>query len=199
MSKISILILMLTIVSCSSVKKTGDAKTDAVLEHMSQAPRVMGKDWEERFTKDGFIEGNYVAIGSSTTNDLNGKEGGIRVNTEAIATGALLKSAPTDFKKVIKRVLNSLDNNEGSTTEDQISVTEVKALTGLNSSFGDFQCVKKAIPNKELKYDFAKECRVIVRVPAKNLIDAYDFTLDSKYGISKKNQVETLLQNELMK
>lgn len=175
-----------SIVSCSSVKKTGDEKTDALLEHMAQEPRIIGENWKEKFTKDGFINGEYVAIGTVTSYEMNGFYNSQKVNAESIATGNLLRTAPTDFKKVVHRVINSLEKNEGSTKEDQISVTEVRALTGLYSKFDDFQCVKKAVPNKKLKYDFIRECRLLMRVPSTKLLEAYDFTLQSKYGISKE-------------
>lgn len=189
------LISFVLFASCSSVSKTGHKETDALMEHMTQSPRVIGKDWEERFTQDGFINGEYVAIGVATSKDLNANYIPLKSNAESMAVGNLLKSAPSDFKKIIHRTLNTLEGNEGSTSEDQIMITEVKALTGLKSDFKDFQCVKKAIPNTNMKYDFVKECRVLVRIKSAKLLEAYDFTLNTKYGFDQKSKVEKILSS----
>ena len=90
-----------------------------------------------------------------------------------------------------------MDGDEGSTQESQIQITEVKSLTGIKSNFDDIQCVTSAIPKQDLKYKYVKECRVIVRVPAINLAKAYDYTLEKKYGISKKNKIDEILMDEL--
>ncbi|MCM2350176.1 MAG: hypothetical protein NDI69_09145 [Bacteriovoracaceae bacterium] len=186
------------LVSCASSNKTGDPGTDAVIAHMSQGPKVMGKDWDEKFLKDGFINGDYIAIGSATSRDIDYFQKPLRVNAESEATARLLRSAPTDFKKIIQRSLNTLNGDEGSTQESQIMITEVKALTGMKSNFDDVQCVTRAEPRQDLKYNYVKECRVIVRVPALNLAKAYDYTLDKKYGIKQQNQLEDILQKELL-
>ena len=185
------------LVSCSSVNKTGHEPTDAVLEHMSKEERIIGNHWEDRFTRDGFVNGEYVAIGTATSKDVNANYIPLKSHAESMAVANLLKSAPSDFKRVIQRVLNTLDGNEGSTTEDQVMITEVKALTGLKSNFKDFQCIKKAKPNKSLEWDFEKECRVLVRIPASKLLEAYNFTLAQKYDIQKENKLKGLLRTEL--
>jgi hypothetical protein len=188
--------LLVITVSCSSVK-TGDNDADALIAHMSKDKKVIGKDWDEKFTKDGFINGEYIAIGSSTNRDIDAMHRPLRVKADADATARLLRSAPTDFKRVVQSVLNSLDGDEGSVQESQIMITEVKSLTGMKSNFDDHQCVTIAIPNQNLKYNFVKECRVIVRVPASNLMRAYDYTLEKKYSIQKKNDIEALLLKEM--
>ena len=71
---------MVGLVSCASSNKTGDPGTDAVISHMSQEPRIMGKGWEEKFLKDGLINGEYIAIGSATTQDLDHLQKPLRVN-----------------------------------------------------------------------------------------------------------------------
>lgn len=189
---------LIGLVACSSTNKTGDQGTDAIIEHMSKGPKVMGKDWEEKFLKDGFISGHYVAIGNATNRDIDSFHQPLRVHAESAATARLLKSAPTDFKKIVQRVINTLDGDEGSTQEAQISITEVKALTGMTSNFDDHQCVTTAHPTSTLKWTYIKECRTVVRVPASNLMKAYDYTLEKKYSILRKNDIEKLLQKELL-
>lgn len=157
----------------------------------------MGKGWESKLLKDGLINGEYIAIGSATTQDLDYLQKPLRVNAESEATARILRSAPSDFKKIIQRAINTLDGDEGSTQESQIMITEVKSLTGIKSNFDDTQCVTSAIPKQDLTYKYVKECRVIVRVPAINLAKAYDYTLDKKYGIQKINQINEILLDEL--
>ena len=112
MNLITALLLVLVLASCSSINKTGDEKTDALLEHMAQEPRIIGQNWDERFTQDGFINGEYVAIGTSSSNSLDSNNVHLKVNAESMAIGNLLKSAPSDFKKIVERHINTLDENE---------------------------------------------------------------------------------------
>lgn len=196
MKSLFILFLLLGVVSCSSTK-TGDSASDALIAHMEKGSRVIGKDWDVKFLKDGLVNGEYVAIGNSTNRDIDSLHQPLRVNAEAQATARLLKSAPTDFKKIVQRVINSVDGDEGATTESQISITQVKALTGMKSNFDDHQCVTSAHPTSSLGWTFIKECRVIVRIQASELMKAYDFTLQSKYGMKKKSDVMDMLTQEL--
>lgn len=196
MRNVLLLVCVFGIVSCAS-NKTGDPGTDAVIAHMSQGPKVMGKDWHEKFLKDGLVGGEYVAIGSATTQDLDHLQSPLRVNAEAQATARLLSSAPTDFKRIVQRAIDTLSGGDGATQESQIMITEVKSLTGMKSHFDDIQCVTTAVPSQNLKYRYIKECRVIVRVPAVNLAKAYDYTLDKKYGITNKSELNDILLQEL--
>lgn len=197
MKNVVMIFFAIGLVSCSSTNKTGNPQADTVIAHMSQEPRIMGKGWDEKFLKDGLINGEYIAIGSATTQDLDHLQKPLRVNAESEATARLLRSAPSDFKKIIQRAINTLDGDEGSTQESQIMITEVKSLTGIKSNFDDTQCVTSALPKQDLSYKYVKECRVIVRVPAVNLAKAYDYTLDKKYGIQRKNQIDEILIDEL--
>jgi hypothetical protein len=183
--------------ACSSVPKTGHQETDAVIAHMSKPKAVIGKDWEEKFKRDGLIGGEFVAIGS-TVSHINNHEGNMRLTAEADATSRLLTSAPTEFKKIVQRAVSSVDGNNGTTDQVHISITEVKALTGLKTKFEDSQCVTSATPNTDLKYDFLKECRTIMRVPASNLAKAYSYTLDKKYGIKEQSEIKEALNKHLL-
>ena len=191
-----IVMSLLVLASCSSVPKTGDNQADAVIAHMSKPKAVIGKDFDEKFKRDGLINGEFVAIGS-VINSVNYHEGNMRIMAEADATSKLLTSAPTEFKKIVQRAISSLDGTNGSVEQNHISVTEVRALTGLKTQFDDVQCVNTATPNTDLKYDFLNECRVIMRVPASNLMKAYNYTLDKKYGIEEQAAINQMLKQQL--
>lgn len=196
----AILILGLSgLVACSSVKKTGDEKTDALLAHLSQDTRVIGKNFDEKFTRSGLIGNEFVAIGSATSEDLDYMIRPLRVRAEADATAQLLKSAPSEFKKVVMAAIDTANGDEGSVQESQVQITEVKALTGMKSNFDDTQCVKTASPNKQMGWNFKKECRVILRVASSELLKAFKFTLQSKYGIKQQNEIQKILLEELSK
>lgn len=191
------LIGLIGLTACSSVPKTGDQATDAVIAHMSKPKAVIGKDWEDKFKRDGLIGGEFVAIGS-TTSSINHHEGSMRLTAEADATSRLLTSAPTEFKKIVQRAISSIDEGNGTTDQVHVSVTEVRALTGLKTNFDDTDCRNTATPNTDLKWDFLKECRTIMRVPASNLMKAYNYTLDSKYGINQQGEIREALQKQLV-
>lgn len=182
--------------ACSSVPQTGHQETDALISHMSKPKAVIGKDWEEKFKSDGLVGGEFIAIGS-TISHVNDHEGNMRLMAEADATSRLLTSAPTEFKKIVQRAMSSVDGHTGTVDQGHISITEVKALTGLKTNFNDSQCVTSATPNTELKYDFLKECRTIMRVPANNLSKAYSYTLDKKYGINELSKINEVLIKHL--
>jgi hypothetical protein len=191
-------ICLVGLASCSSVK-TGDKQTDELLAHMAKGSQVMGKDFDEKFTKDGFINGEFVAIGTANSADLDYMIRPLRVRAEADATARLLKSAPSEFKRIVVSAIDTANGDEGSVQESQIQVTEVKALTGMKSNFDDIQCVKTANPNQNMKYNYNKECRVILRIPASHLAKAYNYTLDKKYSIQQQNEIQKTLLEELSK
>ena len=197
MKWILISLITASIVSCSTGNKPlNNEAQQAILIHMSEPTRVIGKDFEERFKKDGLINGEFVAIGSMT-NQSDSHEESMRGYAEAKARSQLLISAPTEFKRIIQSAISTATNSHGNVEDISISVTEVKALTGMVSRFSDMQCVTYATPNMGLTYDFKKECRVIVKVPAENLQKAYRYTLDKKYSIQEQSAIQDLLKQQL--
>lgn len=189
-------LLGLILISCSTNKPLSNEAQQKVLVHMSEPIRVIGKDFEERFKKDGLINGEFVAIGSMT-NQSDGHEESMRVYAESKARSQLLISAPTEFKRIIQSAISTATNAHGNVEDISVSVIEVKALTGMTSKFSDMQCVTYATPNMELAYDFKKECRVIVKVPAINLQKAYQYTLDKKYSMREQSAIQDLLKEQL--
>lgn len=194
----SLLILgLIGLVSCSSTQKTGDQQTDAVLSHLQKGKTFIGgQDFDEKFKRDGFINGDYLMISSVIENEY-GNEVKMRKLGEAESMSRLLQSAPTDYKGAIQRAISSMDEDNGSFSASSIAVTEVKALTGLKSNFDDFQCRTYAIPTADLKFKISKECRTIMRVPASNLMKSFKITLDKKYGIKDDELIEVLKKDLL--
>ncbi len=196
MLKALIILVLIGLSACSSVNKTGDEKTDAAIEHLSQSKKPVGDDFKEKFKVDGFIDGNYVAI-SSLEDSQYANETNLRGMGEADAMARLLQSAPTDYKKIVQRAISSVNGDNGSFSSSFVAITEAKALIGLKSNFDDFQCVVYAVSTSDLGYKFIKECRTIMRVPVSNLMKSYSITLDKKYGI-KEDDLQEILKKELM-
>ncbi len=197
MLKVLMIVSLSGLVSCASQNKTGDQQTDALLAHMSKGTQVMGKDFDEKFNKDGFVNGEYIAIGSANSSDIDYSVRPLRMRAEADATARLLKSAPSEFKRIVLAAIDSGNGDEGSVQESQVHITEVRALTGLKSNFDDIQCVKTATPNQDMRYSYNKECRVILRIPASNLVKAYSYTLDKKYSIQQQTDVQKMILKEI--
>ena len=188
---------MLVLASCASTPQGRiDDQHEKIVEHMSKPKRVIGQDFETKFEKDGLIGGEFIAI-ASIVDDINKNNKQMQTLAEADARSRLLNSAPTEFKKIIQSAISTSTGDNGNVENIGITITEVKALTGLSSTFNDVQCVKYAIPNSNMNYDYQKECRVIVRVPASNLSKAYNYTLDKKYSIKEVSAVQELLKQQL--
>lgn len=187
---------LMALVSCSTPPTKFDIQNDLVLDHMAKGKKVIGQDFDSKFNQDGLIGGEYIAI-ASITDKINKNDKQMLTLAEADARSRLLNSAPTEFKKVIQNVISTSTGDNGSVDNIGITVTEVKALTGLTSSFNDVQCVKYSIPNSDMGYDYSKECRVIVRVPAPELMKAYSYTMDKKYGVKEQSAIQELLKKQL--
>lgn len=197
MKNLLLILSIITLSACSSTPQSRiDNQNDLIVEHMAKPKRVIGSDFDSRFEKDGLIGGEFVAI-ASIVDDINKNNKQMQTLAEADARSRLLNSAPTEFKKVIQSAISTSTGDNGSVENIGITITEVKALTGLTSTFNDVQCVKYATPNNHMNYDYQKECRVIVRVPASELMKAYQYTLDKKYGVKVQSAIQDLLKKQL--
>lgn len=195
---ISILLITLSIVGCSTTpQQKVENQNDAVISHLEKGKRVIGKDFEDRFNKEGLINGDYIAIGTFETTNNNAQRFSMVLKAEEDSKSRLLNSAPTEFKKVVQ---NAISTVSGSNDAEKVTITvsEVQALTGLNSNLNDIQCVKFAMPTEDLKYEYSTECRVITRVPASNLLKAFNYTMDKKYSLKDEAGIKDILKEQLM-
>ena len=187
---------LVTLVSCSTPPSKFDIQNDQVVEHLNKPKKVIGQDFDSRFETDGLVGGEFIAI-ASVTDKIDKNEKQMQIMAEADARSRLLNSAPTEFKKIIQNAVSTSTGDNGNVENIGITITEVRALTGLTSNFKDVQCVKYATPNHNMNYDYTKECRAIVRVPASELMKAYSYTLDAKYGIKERSAIQDLLKKQL--
>lgn len=192
------LMVTITLAGCSTapLQKVED-QNEQVIAHLEKGKRIIGKDFEEKFTHDGLINGEYVAVGSFKTDDQFSNNFHHLLKASEDARSKLITSAPTEIKKVIQSAVSTVS---GSYEADQIqiTVTEVQALTGMSSGLNDSQCVKYAEPTQDLKYKYTTECRALIRVPASSLLKAYNYTLDKKYSVKEDSQIKDILKQQLM-
>lgn len=195
---ISLLFSLVFIVGCSTTpQQKVEDQNERVISHLEKGKRVIGKDFDEKFLRDGLINGEYVAVGSFVSNDqfTNNMNHLLRAGEDA--RSKMITSAPTEIKKVVQSAISTLSGtNEAE--QIQISVSEVQALTGMSSGINDSQCVKFAEPTQDMKYRYSTECRVLVRVPASNLMKAYNYTLDKKYSVKEESQIKEIMKQQLM-
>jgi hypothetical protein len=197
MKALTISLCALFLASCASTPQSKvENAHDAVIAHMSKPKQIIGQDFDSRFEKDGLIGGEFVAI-ASIVDDINKNEKQMQIIAEADARSRLLNSAPTEFKKVIQAAVSTSTGDNGNVENIGITITEVHALTGLTSNMNDTQCVKYAVPNNNMNYDYKKECRTIVHVLASNLQKAYNYTLDKKYGVKEVSAIQEILKQQL--
>lgn len=185
--------LLITLASCSSVKLTEDQQK--VRDHMAQGKIYTGGEFSSKF-QDSDTGASLVKVGIATypagTNDS-------LIKSHAIADGKfkLTEGAPAFFKSMVQRVIGSSLGNEGDFSQVDVSVSEVKALTGIQSRSQDIECKTVMEPTVELGYNTVKECRALVSVSKANLRKAYDFTISQKYGIKEKSEIDKLLALEM--
>lgn len=193
-------ITALSLVGCSSVqapKNSVDIQNDIIMNHMAQGKKIIGKGFDSKFSQDGLINGEYVAIGSVKATYTTSEKSMISMaSMDAKAT--LLESAPSDYKKVIQNALSYVNNDNGTKDSVGIYITEAKALTGIKVNFSDTQCVVYAEPKADVSWEYLRECRAIARVPATNLSIAYKYTMDRKYKIEDQLKLKDLMSKQLM-
>jgi hypothetical protein len=194
------LLSLSTLMACSTAPKSvHENRHELILTHMAQEKKFLGSQFEPKFEKDGILNGEYVAI-ASIKGPIAENEKQLLTMAAADAKATLLESAPQQFKRVVQSAISTTIGGNGTVDSSAISVNEVRALTGVTVNFADTQCVKYALPNEHLGYDYIKECRAIARVPAANLTRAFKYTLDKKYAdLEGSNSVKEVLLKELQK
>jgi hypothetical protein len=189
---------LFALASCSSVPKPQlEVQNDIIMNHMGQGKKIIGKDFEEKFSQDGLINGEYVAIGSIRATYITNEKTMIAMASHD-AKSTLLESAPSEYKKVVQNALSYVNNDNGSQDSVSIMVTEAKALTGIKVNFSDVQCVVYAQPKVDVSYDYIRECRAIARVPASNLATAYNYTMSKKYKVEDQTKLREIMSKQLM-
>lgn len=173
------------LVSCSSSPfKERTKEQGMVNEHLAQGVRFLEGDFDNKYSKTGRTGVYVIAVGSAIHPvETNQK----MVENAAIADAKfrLTESAPSEFRKEVQQVIGTEVGGVGEFSQVDVSVSEVKNLTGVKVKYEDIQCRTRVEPTSDGGYRTMKECRALARVKVSQLKKAYDFTISNKYGVSK--------------
>ena len=179
-------VIFIGLVSCSSSPfKETTREQEMVNEHLSQGVKFLEGDFDSKFAKTGRTGSYVTAVGNAIYPvDVNQK----LVESSAIANAKfrLTESAPSEFRKEVQQAVGTELGGIGEFSQVDVSVSEVKNLTGIVVAFEDVQCRTRVEPMSDGGYRTMKECRALAKVKASELKKAYDFTIASKYNVSKK-------------
>lgn len=196
--KIFILISSLVVLaSCSSNPyKKETSSRDQTMKHISQKPEALDGEFDARFKKSGRDGSDLFAVGI-TSGGLDDDEYTLLARSSFKAKLKLTEAAPSEYKSIVQQSIGtSAGGGEGAFDKSDISVTEVRALTGFYSEEQDKECKRFSEPTASGDYRFRKECRVIVRIPYSKLESAFKYTLASKYNIQEKNLTQEILSGK---
>lgn len=185
MKVLKLSVLTLILVSCSSSPFEETTKEqNMVNEHLSQGVKYLEGDFDAKYLKSGRAGAYVTAVGSSI-HPVETNQKMVENAAVADAKFRLTESAPSEFKKEVQRAIGTEAGGVGEFSQIDVSVSEVKNLTGIKVKYEDIQCKTRVEPTSDGGYRTMKECRSLARVRAGELKKAYDFTVAEKYGVSK--------------
>ena len=172
------------LVGCSSSPyKEQTAQAEKIAQHMSLGTKYVGGSFDSKLEKSGKVGMFVVAVGKSIQPVDQDEELGEEA-AKATAKFNLTQTAPSEFKTLVQKAIGT-EVGVGEFNQIQTSITEVKALRGVDVLNEDIQCLTKITPTATGDYKYERECRALAKVPLHELNKAYNFTLQSKYKINK--------------
>ncbi len=192
MKNVLYLFIIGAFVSCSSRPFQEESEeNDKMMSHLSQGVKYSGGDFPERF-KDNGIRGGYVwGVGKS----IYPLEKGEQLAEEAAKSNAkfdLINMAPTMMESLVKKLISSEHGEFQDFSKEDVSVTKIKKLTGVQVLARDTLCKTRTepIPGPK-KYKISRECRSIAKVKVSDMRAAFSITLSDK--LSSKVSKERVL------
>lgn len=185
MKFLSIVAMSLVLVSCSSSPFQEETKeANKIMEHMSQGIKYSNNGFPSKYEESG-VKGRYaVGIGKS----ISEMDSGEQLSESMAVSNAkfnLINSAPTTFSSIVKKTISTSLGSAQEFSQDDISITKVNNLKGVEVKTSDITCRTRMEPIQgSEKYKISRECRAISRVPISELKKAYDFTI--KNSLSEK-------------
>jgi hypothetical protein len=190
------LVVLTLLASCStSPFKEATKEQEMINQHLSQGAKYLEGEFDDRFFKAG-REGAYLKAVGTAIYPIETNEKVIQSAAISDSKFRLTSSAPSEFKREVQQAIGTEIGGVGDYSEISISVTEVKNLKGIKSKYEDVQCRTKVSPTGNGEYKTERECRAISKVKASELRKAYDYTISSKYGVSR-NEVGKRLNRQL--
>lgn len=191
------LLLLVSVIGCStSPFEQQTRRQNMINEHLAQGVRNLDGNFDARFSTDG-NDGMYLRKVGTAVYPIGYNENLVR--SAAIADGKfkLISSAPSELKSMVQKAIGNSLGYVGEYNQIETSVTEVYALQGIDYSERDIQCKTQVTPTVSGSYKTERICKAIVKVTLVALTKSFDFTIEKKYGIKKKSQVQKILQQQL--
>jgi hypothetical protein len=181
------------LVSCASAPKSHHEK---ILDHISQGKKYQDGEFNIKFKVSGNDGMNVRSVGISVVpyeyNEMTAKAQAV-----SDAKFKLVISAPTEFKAIVQRAIGTSLGYQGEYNQIETSISKVHNLQGIEVNESDVTCKVLSSPTRDGGYKYQRECRAIAKVSVLKLNEAYNFTTEQVYGVSKKNKVQKLLQKQL--
>lgn len=195
--KLLMLMLILMSIGCSTTSfKQAQQRQLLINEHLAQGVQLIDGEFDSKYLTSGSDGISLRKIGIAIY-PIGYNEQVIR--SAAIADGkfSLIDGAPTEMKSIVQKAIGNAIGYVGEYSQIQTSVTEVRALKGIEASQSNVQCRTQVTPTAEGEYKTERVCRAIVKVSLTELTKAFDFTMASKYKIKKKSAVQEILNQQL--
>lgn len=199
MKLLLLLILVTIITACSSVPdslKKEMERQELIAKHLSQGKRYVGGDFDSKYQTDGDDAVVLKRIGISTY-PANSNETLAREVAISDAKFKLMSAAPSEFKSMVQKAIGNTLGYQGQYNQIETSISEVQRLEGIEVSNMDVECKMVIEPTADLTYKNLRECRAIATVPLRLLREAFDFTIENKYGTTQKSKIEEMLNQQL--
>lgn len=180
------MVILALFASCStSPFREATKEQEIINEHLSQGVKYLEGDFEDRFSKNG-KDGVYLSAVGTAIYPIESNQKLVESAAISDSKFRLVSSAPSEFRREIQQAIGTELDGVGDYSEISVSVTEVKNLKGIKNKYEDVQCRTKVSPTSTGGYKTERECRAISKVKKSELQRSYDYTIESKYGVSKK-------------
>ncbi|EQC44487.1 putative lipoprotein [Bacteriovorax sp. BSW11_IV] len=167
--------------SCASRPfKAESEENDKMMSHLSQGVKYSNGEFPDRFNDNGIRDGYVWGVGKS----IYPIEKGVQVAEEAAKSNAkfdLINMAPTMMESLVKKIISSESGEFQDFSKEDISITKIKNLTGIQVSAKDTMCKTRTEPvTGPEKYKISRECRSVAKVRLSDMRAAFDFTLSDR-------------------
>ena len=185
-------VIFIGLVSCSSSPfKETTREQEMVNEHLSQGVKFLEGDFDSKYSQTG-KRGAVIVSGGSAIYPIETNQKLVENAAVADAKFRLTESAPSEFRKEVRRAIGTELDGVGEFSQTDVSITEVQNLTGVRVKYEDIQCRTRVEPTSTGEYRTMRECRALATVKVSQLKNAYDFTVAKKYGVTKTQIIDAI-------
>lgn len=170
--RIILLILLVLVTSCSQKfnlsrhlkeKYVYDESFGGKWEYHSE----LNKSFQPEFTDESNREGQLIFIGASESYSFKSRGS---MDRKKLINEAKQRALIKLYAKVTNNVhIRTL--TRGDYMHRQVRAeARVRGIKGWSLHFNEYQCIVTKVPMPDLKYDYKRECRVIIKVPENSFL-----------------------------